>query len=90
MIKQFDYDYYIKRFYDIIFSELDIVVIENEQYIILGEIFIICYFVKGYINDGLFMIVDDLIWIVGDYLLDFEYLYIYESVNDYCDMFVIV
>ncbi|AUO13991.1 MBL fold metallo-hydrolase [Priestia megaterium] len=85
MIKQFDHDYYIKRSHDIIFPELDIVVTENEQHITLGETSITCYFAKGHTNDGLFMIVDDSIWIAGDYLSDFEYPYIYESVNDYRD-----
>jgi hydroxyacylglutathione hydrolase len=73
MIHQFDNDYYIHRPYPIAFPEVDIVIEEDGQQLVLGEITITFYLAPGHTHDGLFTVIEPLgIWIAGDYLSDFE------------------
>ena len=84
LIRQFDNDYYIHRSYSIEFPKVDIVIEEDRQKLVLGEITITFYLAPGHTNDGLFTLIEPIgIWIAGDYLSDFELPFIYHSAKSY-------
>jgi hydroxyacylglutathione hydrolase len=84
LIHQFDNDNYIHRPYSIAFPEVDIVIKEDRQKLVLGDITITFYLSPGHSHDGLFTVIEPLgIWIAGDYVSDFELPFIYHSAKAY-------
>jgi hydroxyacylglutathione hydrolase len=84
LIHQFDNDNYIHRPYPVLFPEVNIVIEEDGQQLVLGDITFTFYLSPGHTHDGLFTVIEPLgIWIAGDYLSDFELPFIYHSAKAY-------
>lgn len=83
-IKKFDDEYYIKRRYPIAYPKGDIIVSNDDEKLQIGNTEFIFYQAKGHNADGLFTLVQPYgILIVGDYLSNIEFPYIYYSVQEY-------
>ncbi|WP_108670977.1 MBL fold metallo-hydrolase [Peribacillus acanthi] len=84
LIKDFDNNYYIDRYYPIEFPVCDIVIEQDGQQLQLGDSTLTFYLAPGHSHDGLFTIIEpEGIWISGDYLSDFELPFIYDSATSY-------
>ena len=83
-IESFDHQYYLDRSYKVSFPELDIVIHKDEESFQIGETKLTFYLAKGHTDDGLMMVVHSLgLLIVGDYLSDVEFPFIYNSSFNY-------
>ncbi|MEZ5043846.1 MAG: MBL fold metallo-hydrolase [Saprospiraceae bacterium] len=83
-IKAFDDKYYIQRNYAIEYPHIDIEIAKEEDYIAFENTRIRFWMAPGHNRDGLFALIEPLgIWIVGDYLSDIEFPFIYHSLSDY-------
>ena len=81
---QFDRDFFIERNIPFSFPELDIVIYEDGHQVKEGNTTLTFYTSPGHTKDGLFAVIEELgIWIVGDYLSNFELPFAYYSVKDY-------
>lgn len=73
-IKDFDAQYYITRDYPIIYPTIDIVIRQDGQREVLGDIACSFYLAPGHTEDGIFTFVEPLgILLVGDYLSNVEF-----------------
>lgn len=85
-IKDWDDENYIKRSYSIEYPKVDIIIKEDAQQLKVGHTVLTFYLAPGHNTDGIFTIVESLgIWIVGDYLSNIEFPYIYHSSYAYED-----
>ena len=76
-IRDFDAQYYVTRDYPILYPEIDIVIDEDGQQVMLGDILCSFYLAPGHTEDGIFTIVEPLgIFLAGDYLSDVEFPFI--------------
>lgn len=83
-IRNFDHEYYIDRPYQVVYPEVDEIVTESGQEFLLGKTKLAFYLAPGHNPDGIFALVRPLgIWIVGDYLSNVEFPYIYHSYQGY-------
>lgn len=83
-INAFDDENYIKRKYDIEYPKVDIVIDENGQKVEIGETTLQFFNAFGHNVDGLFLWIESLgILVVGDYLSNIEFPYIYHSYQSY-------
>lgn len=83
-IKQFDDKYYIARSYPIEYPAVDVVIDSDGQQLIIGQTRLSFQLAPGHNRDGLFTYIEpDNIWIVGDYLSNVEFPFIYHTTADY-------
>lgn len=83
-IRKFDQEYYIRRPYPMVYPRVDLAVDESTEFITVGDTRLSFWQAPGHNADGLFTLVEPLgIWIVGDYLSNEEFPFIYYSVSDY-------
>ena len=83
-IRKFDDEYYIERDYPIAYPEVDIIVSEDFQELVFDHSQLNFWLAPGHNVDGIFTLVKPLnILIVGDYLSDVEFPYIYFSSEEY-------
>lgn len=83
-IEKFDHDYYIDRPYQMVYPEVDIIVEKSGQKFMVGDTELNFYLAPGHNPDGIFTFIKQFgIWIVGDYLSDVEFPYIYHSCHAY-------
>lgn len=83
-IYTFDDSYYIKRTYKIEYPTIDYIIKEKEEVLTLGNDEYIFYEALGHNNDGLILYIpNQKILIVGDYLSNIEFPYIYHSCTAY-------
>lgn len=79
-INAFDDENYIKRTYDITFPKGDIIIKNDKEIITIGNTDLQFFNATGHNSDGLFLWIESLgILIVGDYLSNIEFPYIYHS-----------
>lgn len=79
-IKEFDESYYVQRDYPIIYPEINHPISADGQQLIIGNTTLTFYQAPGHNSDGLFTVVEPAgLWIVGDYLSNIEFPYIYHS-----------
>ena len=73
-IQQFDAQYYVERSYPIIYPTIDLIIDEDAQQLILGDITCTFYLAPGHTDDGIFIVIDSLkLMLAGDYLSDVEF-----------------
>lgn len=73
-IQQFDAQYYVERLYPIIYPTIDLVIDEDAQQLVLGDITCTFYLAPGHTDDGIFIAIDSLkLMLAGDYLSDVEF-----------------
>ncbi|WP_274309573.1 MBL fold metallo-hydrolase [Solibacillus daqui] len=73
-IVDFDAQYYITRDYPITYPTIDIVIRQDGQQEVLGDVMCSFYLAPGHTEDGIFTIVEPLgIMLVGDYLSNVEF-----------------
>lgn len=83
-MKAFDDSYYIQRPYPLFYPTVDQVISTNGQKLALGSATLTFYLSPGHTPDGLFIVVEPLgIFLVGDYLSDIEFPFIYGSYKAY-------
>lgn len=83
-IEKFDQDYYIDRPYQSVYPKVDIIIERSEQKLTVGSTEMMFYLAPGHNSDGIFTFMKPLgIWIVGDYLSNVEFPYIYHSYKAY-------
>lgn len=83
-IKVFDDTYYIKRNYPIRYPEIDWVVQESGQQLSVKDTTFYFYLAPGHNADGIITYIAPYgIWIMGDYLSNIEFPYLYHSGFDY-------
>ncbi len=85
-ILKFDDEYYIRRPYPIEYPEVGIIIQQDEQILKVGSTTFTFYLAPGHNSDGIFTLVEwnnQCIWIVGDYLSNIEFPYIYHSSYEY-------
>lgn len=83
-IREFDDAYYLARDYPITYPQVDTVIGDEGQELILGKDRYRFYLAPGHNADGLLTLnVDRGILIVGDYLSNVEFPFVYHSVADY-------
>ena len=76
-IRDFDAQYYVTRNYPVIYPNIDLVICEDGQQVMLGDMLCSFYFAPGHTEDGIFTIVEPLgIFLAGDYLSDVEFPFI--------------
>lgn len=86
LIHQFDNEYYVQRPYPILFPEVDIVIGEDGQQLVLGDVTITFYLSQGHTHDGLFTVIEPFgILIAGDYLSDFELPFMDDNAKAYIE-----
>ena len=79
-ITDFDEGYYIKRDYPIVYPKVDLSIAQDGQQLQIGSTTLHFYLAPGHNADGIFTVIEPAgIWIVGDYLSNIEFPYIYES-----------
>lgn len=79
-ISDFDDENYVKRAYDLVYPNIDYVVENDEQVFKIGDTKIQFFNALGHNADGLFLWIESLgILVVGDYLSNIEFPYIYHS-----------
>lgn len=85
-INFFDESNYIVRDYPISYPLVEVVVDKDGQQLTIGDMTLVFYLAPGHNADGMFTIVEEAkTWIVGDYLSDIEFPYIYHSSSDYLE-----
>ncbi|MBL7815478.1 MAG: MBL fold metallo-hydrolase [Saprospiraceae bacterium] len=77
-IKQFDDEYYITRGYPIEYPSVSYIVENDEQVLTIGQTKLTFWTASGHNPDGIFTLVNQTL-ILGDYLCDVEFPYIYYS-----------
>lgn len=83
-INKFDDQYYIKRDYPITYPKVDLPISHEEEKVILGGEVYKFYQARGHNSDGLICLNRTRgILIVGDYLSNIEFPYIYDSIAKY-------
>ncbi len=82
-IRTFDDDYYIVRDYEIAYPQVTHVIEHDNQELFIGDTKFNFFLAPGHNPDGIFTIVDDDIFIAGDYLCSVEFPYIYFSSSAY-------
>jgi hydroxyacylglutathione hydrolase len=83
-INAFDDEYYIKRNYPIIYPKGDFLIRENGEKLKIGNTELQFFDAKGHNSDGLILWIKALgILVVGDYLSNVEFPYIYHSGTEY-------
>lgn len=83
-IYTFDDDYYIKRNYPIIYPKGDCIIQNNGEKLKIGDTELQFFDAKGHNSDGLILWIKTLgILVVGDYLSNVEFPYIYHSGREY-------
>ncbi|OAT84218.1 hydrolase glyoxylase [Bacillus sp. MKU004] len=83
-IKEFDDQYYLDRDYDIAYPDVKIEVEYDNQQIKIGEYNLHFHLAPGHTNDGIITLINPLgILIVGDYLSDLEFPFIFDSSSHY-------
>jgi glyoxylase-like metal-dependent hydrolase (beta-lactamase superfamily II) len=85
-IKNFDDEYYIYRNYEVIYPKGDFIINENGEKLKIGNIELQFFNASGHNSDGLILWIESLgILVVGDYLSNIEFPYIYHSVTEYLE-----
>jgi glyoxylase-like metal-dependent hydrolase (beta-lactamase superfamily II) len=85
-IKEFDDAYYIQRTYPITYPKIDHVITKARQQLRLGSEWYTFFQARGHNRDGLMAYCQQQkLLVVGDYLCNVEFPYIYDSVNRYLD-----
>ena len=83
-INTFDDEYYIKRNYPIIYPKGDFLIAENGEKLKIGNTELQFFDAKGHNSDGLILWIKTLgVLVVGDYLSNVEFPYIYYSGMEY-------
>lgn len=83
-IQAFDESYYVQRNYPIRYPEIHHPISQEGQQLTIGQTTLTFYQAPGHNADGLFTIVEPAgLWIVGDYLSNIEFPYIYHSSKAY-------
>ena len=83
-IQKFDQEYYIRRPYKMVYPRVDMAIDDVTEFITIGDTRLSFWPAPGHNGDGIFTLVEPLgIWIVGDYLSNEEFPFIYHSVSDY-------
>ena len=83
-IRAWDSEYYISRPYAVSYPEISIAAASDGQELVLGETRLTFYAAPGHNPDGLWTVIEPQgILIVGDYLSDIEFPYIYQSSRTY-------
>lgn len=83
-IRKFDQEYYVRRPYPMVYPRVDLAIDETTDFVTVGDTRLSFWQAPGHNADGLFTLVEPLgIWIVGDYLSNEEFPFIYHSVADY-------
>ncbi len=83
-INAFDDDYYIQRNYEITYPKGDIVIAKNGEKVQIGGTTLQFFNAAGHNSDGLLLWIEALgILVVGDYLSNVEFPYIYHSGRQY-------
>ncbi len=82
-IRAFDDDYYIVRDYEIVYPQVTHVIEHDNQVMSIGKTNLSFLLAPGHNPDGIFTIIDDDIFIAGDYLCSVEFPYIYFSSTGY-------
>ena len=83
-ILEFDDKHYIKRNYPIQYPEIQIVIRQDEEFLSFGQTRIRFWLAPGHNADGLFALLEPQgVWLVGDYLSDVEFPFIYHNIEDY-------
>ena len=85
-INDFDDENYIKRSYKIIYPEVDFMIENDGQIVKIGSTKLQFFNANGHNADGLFLWIASLgVFVVGDYLSNIEFPYIYHSGNAYLE-----
>ena len=85
-IRDFDDAYYLQRSYPITYPEIDLIITGKEGREVLGEEEVVFYQAPGHNADGLLTFLPARgILIVGDYLSNIEFPYVYHGVKEYRD-----
>lgn len=83
-VHHFDAKYYMKRDYPVVFPQIEVAIIEDEQQIQLGETMATFYLTPGHTYDGAMLYLESYgLWIVGDYFSNAEFPSIYDAVEGY-------
>lgn len=83
-IYKFDQEYYIRRPYKMVYPRVDMAIDPSTDFITIGDTRLSFWQAPGHNADGIFTLVEPLgIWIVGDYLSNEEFPFIYHGVSDY-------
>lgn len=82
-IRQFDDEYYITRPYPIEYPTVSLDVSHDGQSLTINNTNLTFFLARGHNPDGIFTIVNNTIWIAGDYLSDVEFPYIYFNSFEY-------
>lgn len=83
-INDFDDENYVKRPYEVVYPEIDYIIKNDGQLFEIGNTKIQFFNAFGHNADGLFLWLESLgILVVGDYLSNIEFPYIYHSGNSY-------
>lgn len=83
-MKQWDDQYYINRWYEVVYPRVDFEVNTDGDQLQVGGTLLTFYLAPGHNADGLFTLVENEgIWLAGDYLSNVEFPFIYHSSQDY-------
>src|SRR5699024_2409254 len=83
-IKQFDQEYYLQRYYQLVYPEVDFEIAEDGQKLDWDAFSLTFYKSPGHTNDGIFTVIEPHgIFLAGDYLSDVEFPFIDSSYSDY-------
>ena len=79
-IHQFDQQYYIQRDYSIAYPQINVVIEKDDQELVVGGTRIRFYLLPGHNADGIGGYISTAgLWVVGDYLSNIEFPYVYHS-----------
>jgi hydroxyacylglutathione hydrolase len=79
-IRAFDDEYYLRRSYEIEYPEVDCVISQEGEILDIGSTRLVFYGALGHNEDGMFTMIEPQgIMIMGDYLSDVEFPYIYHD-----------
>jgi len=85
-INTFDDQYYISRDYEIAYPEVDIIIEHDFQKLEIGNTNFTFLQAQGHNSDGIITVIESLgIWVVGHYLSNVEFPYVYHSSQDYLE-----
>ncbi len=83
-IQEFDDQYYIERRYPVKYPEIDIKIATDGQQLMIGDTTMTFYLAPGHTDDSIFAVIEPQgILLVGDYLSNIEFPFIYHNSKSY-------